>query len=452
MSGPYTGRRGLPRAQPGGAAEPRLARIDTLNDDGRGVARVDGKVTFIDGALPGELVRYRVLKGKRNFDQGELVELVEPSKHRVTPACEYFGVCGGCSLQHLDAAAQIGEKERVLRDKLRQFGGVEPAGWLPPLTGPAWGYRRSARLGVRNVPKKGGIIVGFRERRSSYLTPLRDCRTLDARAARLLPALIELISGLSRNDRLPQVEVACGDDEAALVFRHLELLTPSDLDRLAAFGREHGVRIYLQSQGPESVAPLEPADPPPLSYRLPEFDVTIRFRPTDFIQVNADINRRMVAQAVALLDPQPAERVIDLFCGLGNFTLPLARRAARVTGVEAERRLVLGARDNAARNGIANAEFRQVDLYDETQAREFWADTRFDKLLIDPPRSGAMEVLKHLPETGPRRLVYVSCNPATLARDSEYLVNSRGFRLTRIGVMDMFPHTNHVESIAVFEP
>jgi 23S rRNA (uracil1939-C5)-methyltransferase len=432
--------------------EPRLARIDALNDDGRGVARVDGKVTFIDSALPGELVKYQVSKGKRNFDQGELLEIIEPSPQRVTPECEYFGVCGGCSLQHLAPAAQILDKEQVLRDKLRQFGDITPEEWLPPLTGPAWGYRRSARLGVRNVPKKGGIIIGFRERHSSYLNPMRDCRTLDARAAHLLPALIELISGLSRNDRIPQLEVACGDDEVALVFRHLEPLTPADSEGLAAFGRRHGVRIYLQPQGPESVAPLQPADPPPLSYRLPEFDVTIHFRPTDFIQVNADINRQMVARAVALLDPQPEEQVIDLFCGLGNFTLPLARRAARVIGVEAERRLVLGARDNAARNGIGNAEFRQADLYDEAQARDFWSGAVFDKLLIDPPRSGAMEVLKHLPQRGPRRLVYVSCNPATLARDGEYLVNSRGYRLTRIGVMDMFPHTNHVESIAVFEP
>jgi 23S rRNA (uracil1939-C5)-methyltransferase len=438
-------------AKPGRDAEPRLARIDALNDDGRGVARIDGKVTFIDGALPGELVKYRVLKGKRNFDQGELVEVVEASTHRVTPACDYFGVCGGCSLQHLDAAAQIMEKERVLRDKLRQFGGVEAEEWLAPLTGAVWGYRRSARLGVRNVPKKGGIIVGFRERRSSYLTPLRDCRTLDARVARLLPALIELIGGLSRNDRMPQIEVACGDDEAALVFRHLESLSAADLAVLTAFGRSHGIRIYLQPQGPESVAPLEPAEPSPLSYRLPDFDVTIHFRPTDFIQVNADINRQMVARAVALLDPLPEERVVDLFCGLGNFTLPLARRAAHVTGVEGERKLVLGARDNAERNGIDNAEFRQVDLYDEAQAQDFWSGARFDKLLIDPPRSGAMEVLKHLPQRGPRRLVYVSCSPATLARDSEYLVNSRGYRLTRVGVMDMFPHTNHVESIAVFE-
>lgn len=446
-------RRGFSRRAPqaGIDAEPRLARVDALNDDGRGVARVDGKVTFIDGALPGELVKYRVLKGKRNLDQGELVEVVEPSGQRVTPACGHFGVCGGCSLQHLDASAQIVEKERILRDKLRQFGGVEPEGWLAPLTGPVWGYRRSARLGVRNVPKKGGIIIGFRERRSSYLTPLLDCRTLDERVARLLPALVGLIGGLSRNDRIPQVEAACGDDEAALVFRHLEPFSPADLARLSSFGRDNGVRVYLQPQGPESVAPLEPADPQPLSYRLAEFDVTIHFRPTDFIQVNAGINRRMVAQAVHLLDPQPAERVVDLFCGLGNFTLPLARRAGQVVGVEAERRLVLGARDNAARNGIANAEFRQVDLYDEAQARDFWSGARFDKLLIDPPRSGAIEVLKHLPEAGVRRLVYVSCNPATLARDSEYLVNSRGYRMTLAGVMDMFPHTSHVESIAVFE-
>lgn len=428
-----------------------VATVDSMNDDGRGVARIDGKVTFIDGALPGEMVRIRILKGRRNFDQASVIEVLEPSPDRVVPACPHFDLCGGCSLQHLSSPAQIREKEAVLRGMLQKFGGIQAGQWLEPVSGPVHHYRRSARLGVRDVPKKGGVIVGFRERRSSYINPTRDCLVLDERVARLLPVLPQTIEALSCKQRIPQIEIACSDEAAALVFRHLQPLTANDRERLSEFSREYQVQVWLQAGGPETVTPLWPAEPAPLSYRLPDFDVTIRFVPTDFIQVNGDINRRVVSRAIELLDPAPTERVLDLFCGLGNFTLPLARSAGLVIGVEGEQRLVDGARANAALNGIENAQFQRVDLFDEAMVSDFLARSPCDLLLLDPPRSGAIEVLKHLPEPGPRRIVYVSCNPATLARDAEFLVNARGYRLVRAGVMDMFPHTTHVESIAVFE-
>jgi 23S rRNA (uracil1939-C5)-methyltransferase len=429
----------------------RVACVEDLNDDGRGVARIEGKVTFIDGALPRERVSVVVETHKRHYDHARVAEILEPSPDRVVPECGYFGVCGGCSLQHLRPGAQIAAKQHVLRERLRRFGGVEPEQWLPPLTGPIWHYRRSARLGVRNVDKKGGILIGFRERHSRFITPLDDCLVLDRRIAPLLPELRALVSRLSRYDRIPQVEVACGDAHAALVFRHLEPLTGNDRSGLIEFGRSHGIQIHTQAAGPESVTALWPDPIPPLSYDLPEFDLTLQFKPTDFIQVNGEINRQVVHRATELLSPESTDAVVDLFCGLGNFTLPLARRAGRVIGVESETRLVERARGNAALNHIANAEFRCADLYDEAWSKELWRLVRADKLLLDPPRGGAMEALKHMPAVGPSRIVYVSCNPVTLARDAEYLVNFRGYRLARAGVMDMFPHTSHVESIAVFE-
>jgi 23S rRNA (uracil1939-C5)-methyltransferase len=427
-----------------------VAKVDTLNDDGRGVARVDGKVTFIDGAIPGERVSIVIESAKRHYDHARVDRIIEASPDRVTPECEHFGVCGGCSLQHLSPQAQIREKEAVLRERLQRFGGVTAERWFSPITGPAWHYRRSARLGVRDVPKKGGVLIGFRERHSRFITPLADCRILDRRVSDLLPELTALVSGLSCKSRIPQVEISCGDEGAALVFRHLEPLTDRDSELLAAFGRRHDIQIFTQEGGPASVRPLWPDPSPALSYRLPEFDLALEFRPTDFIQVNGEMNRRMVSRAISLLDPGPSDSVLDLFCGIGNFTLALARRAGGVVGVESEARLIQRARENAMRNAIANAEFRCVDLYDETQARDLWRLMKVDKVLLDPPRGGAMEVLKHMPEKGPERIVYVSCNPVTLARDAEYLVNFRHYRLVQAGVMDMFPHTSHVESMAVF--
>lgn len=430
------------------------ATIEALADDGRGVARVDGKVTFVAGGLPGERVRIAFERSRRHFDHARVVEVLSPSPDRVEPPCPHFGVCGGCSLQHLDPAAQIRAKGLLLLEKLERFGGVEPARLLDPVHAEARHYRRSARLGVRDVPGKGGIIIGFRERRSHFLTPLTECVVLDRRASTLLPALRGLISTLSCRERLPQVEVAGGDEEWGLVFRHLVPLTAGDVERLRAFGMEHGVRIYGQAGGPDTVTPLWPEDPGPLHYAMPEFDLRMAFLPTDFIQVNAQVNRIMVRRAVELLDPRDGELVLDLFCGLGNFTLPIARAAvgANVIGIESDERLVAAATENASRNGIPNASFRRADLYEEEAVKDLWSALRPQRLLLDPPRSGAIEVLKFVPEKdAPARIVYVSCNPATLARDAEYLVNARGYRLEAAGVLDMFPHTSHVESIAVFE-
>lgn len=427
------------------------AQVESLNHEGRGVARVDGKAVFIGGALPGEQVRFQITQRRKSYDLGETLEILVASPDRVTPRCRYFGVCGGCSLQHLRAAAQLPVKQRILRDNLERIGKVEPGAWLTPLSGPHWAYRRRARLGVRVVQKKGGVIVGFREKASSFITPLISCEVLDARVGMLLPALHELIAALSRPDRIPQIEVAAGDDAVALVFRHLVPLTDKDNHRLSEFGKRHGLQIFGQPGRPGELVPLYPVNPEPLVYRLAEFGLEFEFSPTDFIQVNAELNRQMVDRVLQLLDPQPADSVLDLFCGLGNFTLPIARRAGRVLGIEADEGLIAKAHRNASRNAIGNAEFRLGDLY-HAEAPNPWEGGRFGKWLLDPPRTGAIEVVRRLPETGdPQRIVYVSCNPATLARDSEVLVHAKGYRLKAAGAMDMFPQTSHVEAMALFE-
>ncbi len=428
-----------------------IARIESLNHEGLGVARVAGKAVFVDGALPGEQARFRITKRRKSYDLAQALEILAASPDRVTPRCRYFGSCGGCSFQHLRAEAQLPIKQKILHDNLKRIGKVEPEAWLVPLSGRHWAYRRKARLGVRVVQKKGGVIVGFREKASSFITPLASCEVLEARVGVLLPALQELIAGLSRPDRIPQIEVAAGDDAVALAFRHLVPLTDQDVRRLAGFGERHGLRIFGQPGRPDELVPVYPVPPEPLMYRLPEFGLEFEFSPTDFIQVNAELNRQMVAQAVQLLDPQPADHVLDLFCGLGNFTLPIARRAGQVLGIEADERLIAKARHNASRNGIGNAEFRTGDLY-RVEGPDPWGNRRFGKWLLDPPRTGAIEAVKRLPEAGgPQRIVYVSCNPATLARDSQVLVHARGYRLKAAGVMDMFPQTSHVEAMALFE-
>ena len=425
----------------------RITTVTSLSHDGRGVGRVDDKVVFIEGSLPGEQVMFRYLKRRRQYDTGKLLEIVSPSRHRVVPPCEYFGVCGGCALQHLHHDAQIHVKEQILRDHFAKFGRLVPETWRPPLTGVSFHYRRKARLGVRHVAKKGGVLVGFREKASRYIADMSSCLTLDRRFSDLLPALRELVMALSCPDRVPQIEVAAGDDEIALVLRHLVPLTDDDEQTLITFGRQAGAQIYLQPKGPDSIRCLWPENDAGLSYRLPEFNVELFFRPVDFIQVNAGMNRRMVSLALDLLDVQQDDAVLDLFCGLGNFTLPLARRAGRVTAIEASHDLLDRARDNARYNGIDNVEFKRADLY---QPLPELPQQGFNKMLIDPPRDGAMEVVKHLTATGPEVILYVSCNPVTLARDSEVLVNVKGYRLMTAGVMDMFPHTCHVESIALF--
>lgn len=441
-----------------------VADVESLNYDGRGVARIDGKVTFIEGALPGERVRFRYHNKRPSFDTGAVQEVLVPSPDRVSPPCPHFGVCGGCSLQHLQPAAQVVALQQVLAETLAHVGNVQPQRWLAPITGPASGYRRRARLGVRNVPKKGGVLVGFREKRRSYITPLDACLTLDPRVSDMLPALRELITGLSIPDRIPQIEVACGDKAVTLVFRHLRPLTATDRERLTAFAQTHAVQVYVQAEGPESATPLWPQSPTTLQYRLPDYDVTLAFAPTDFIQVNEVVNRQLVHRALTLLELQPSDTVLDLFCGLGNFTLAAARHAARVVGFEADAGLIARARANAAANGMTNVEFVVADLYQDSQAMP-WSETQIPaaaptqtlpravgavKVLLDPPRAGAIDALKRFANQLPARIVYVSCNPATLARDAAYLVNAAGYRFEGAGVADMFPHTSHVESLALF--
>lgn len=429
---------------------PFESTVDDLGHDGQGIIHRDGKAIFIRDCLPGERVRYMITGGRRHYDEGRVETLLEPAEHRVEPRCPHFGCCGGCSLQHLDADAQIRFKQARMLEVLTRIGHVQPASVLPALTGPVWGYRRRARLGVKHVPKKGGTLVGFRERGTPFVAVLDSCDILIPQVGHRIGALKTLVDGLSIRHRLPQIEVAGGDDAVALVLRVLSPPTEGDLKKLEEFSRHEGLWLFLQPGGPDSVSPLLP-DTPSLSYRLPEHDVVIRFEPTDFIQVNGAVNRALVARAVDLLAPQPGETVLELFSGLGNFTLPIARRAGRVVAVEGDAGLVRRARENAVRNGIGNVEAHVANLFeDPSGASCLWGT--FDKLLLDPPRSGAREILPAVAAARPRRIVYVSCHPGTLARDVALLVHEHRYRLTGAGVIDMFPHTAHVESMAVLEP
>jgi 23S rRNA (uracil1939-C5)-methyltransferase len=423
--------------------------VTGLSHDGRGVARVDGKALFIDAALPGERVRAAITRRHRRFDEGRVIELITRSPDRVVPRCPHYAICGGCSLQHMTVQAQIRAKQDVLASAFERVGGVRPERWLAPLIGAAWAYRRRGRLSVRRVVKKGRVLVGFREKGNPrYVADLRHCDVVHPALGEKIDALAAMIDTLAGAASIPQIEFAAGDDAVALVFRHLEPLSERDRDILIAFAREHDFVIYLQPGSHTSVHPLWP-DEPRLSYRLDADALALDFGPLDFLQVNAGINERMLGQALTLLEPQADERMLDLFCGLGNFTLPLARRAAQVTGIEGEHALVERARSNAAQNGIANAEFHVANLF-EDQRKSQWARQDWDKILLDPPRAGAAEVLDYLPGKAARRVVYVSCHPASLARDAGILVGRHGFALRAAGVMDMFPHTAHVESIALF--
>lgn len=432
-------------------------RIEALDLEARGVAhRADGKVVFAAGALPGEEVRVRITRSKAKWEQGEAVAWRRAAFTRVQPRCPHFGVCGGCSMQHIDPQAQVAFKQRTLEDDLWHLAQVRPQTMLRPLAGPSWGYRHRARLTVRLVHKKDGVLVGFHERGSTYVADMRSCAILPPHVSALLLPLRALIAGLSCPDRLPQIELAVGEAQTVFVLRHLEPLAAADLKALAVFGLEHDVQWWLQPGGPHTAAPLDPQDPP-LAYALPEFGVRMPFKPTDFTQVNHRINQALVSRALRLLAPQANERVADWFCGLGNFTLPLATRAAQVLGVEGSEALVQRARDNAAANGLQrNTRFETRNLFD-MDASALQQLGAFDKWLVDPPREGALALCKALVEAraaglqAPARIVYVSCNPATLARDAGMLVHQGGYALKSAGVVNMFPHTSHIESIAVFE-
>lgn len=430
---------------------PAAERMDvvSLAHDGRGVARVGGKTVFVAGALPGETIMATRRRRHRRYDEADLTALLSAAPGRVEPGCVHFGTCGGCALQHLDSARQLEAKQGHLAAQLARLGRVEPATWLEPLRGPQWGYRRRARLGVRYVPKKGRVLVGFRERAKPYVADLRRCPVLAAPVGDMIEALADLVGRLSIRERLPQIEVAVAEQATALLLRVLDMPTEEDRALLSAFASQHSVEFYLQTGGPDSVAPLANSTTP-LSYRLPASGVQIGFAPGDFIQVNASVNAAAVELALSLLAPAPQDTVLDLFCGLGNFTLPLARRAARAIGVEGDAALVTRARDNAGANGIGNADFHVADLAADPGSPP-WVPAPCQRLLLDPPRAGAAGVLPLVGRLAPERLVYLSCHPASFARDAGVLVNEFGFTLRSAGVLDMFPHTAHVESIAVFE-
>ena len=450
-----------------------------LSHDGRGVARRPaghanaGKTVFVTGALPGETVLARQTARSRSFDEARTLDVLRASPDRVEPRCPHFGTCGGCVLQHLDEARQIEAKQRVLLDNLERIGHVSPDAVLPPLVDASWGYRRKGRFSVRRVEKKSRTLVGFREQDPRFVADLSECHTVIPRIGTRIAALAALVDGLDGRAQIPQIEFIAGDTPGegraddfagiALVFRHLQPLSERDRTALVAFGQAQGFAIFLQPGGVDSVHALWP-EAPRLAFLLPEWDVELGFRPLDFIQVNAGLNARMIARALELLDAQPQDRVLDLFCGLGNFTLPLARGVRDVVGVEGDAGLVARARANAAHNGIANAQFHAADLAQDlrgqpwmragpsTSASAPTLRTGFDRVLLDPARAGADAVLRQLPLDGVQRIVYVSCHPGSLARDAGMLVNERGWTLRAAGVMDMFPHTAHVESIALFVP
>jgi 23S rRNA (uracil1939-C5)-methyltransferase len=435
--------------------------VESLDLEAQGVARnAEGKVVFIEGALPAERVQVQVHRRKNNWEQGTLTQIARESSQRVRPLCPHFGLhagaCGGCKMQHLHPAAQVAVKQRTLEDNLWHLGKVKAERILRPIEGPAWGYRYRARLSVRHVAKKGTVLVGFHERKSRYIADMQTCAVLPPKVSAMLMPLRELVMSMQAREALPQIELAMGDDVVALVLRHLEPLSAEDRQRLRDFATAHEVQWWLQPKGPDTVHLLDDGGPE-LAYALPEFGVTMPFKPTDFTQVNPHINRALVQRAVGLLDVQRDERVIDWFCGLGNFTLPLATRAREVLGIEGSETLVQRARDNARRCGI-EASFASRNLFELTP-EALAADGVADKWLVDPPREGAFALAKAAADLvqssvawqPPARIVYVSCNPATLARDAGLFVHQAGYRCTAAGAVNMFPHTAHVESLAVFD-
>jgi len=433
-----------------------VLQVESLDLEARGVARHDGdgKVVFIEGALASERVTANIFRRKPSFEIGRVQVIVRESSQRVKPKCEHFGVCGGCVMQHLDPAAQVASKQRVLEDNLAHIGNVRPEHMLPPLHGPSWGYRYRARLSVRWVAKKGTVLVGFHERKSSFVADIKTCHVLPPHVAALLVPLRGLIMALSAPDRFAQIEVCVGDTVTALVLRHLDPLSPDEIATLRAFAAQHNIQWWLQSKGPDTVHALEPEDEDKLGYHLPEFGLRMPYRPTDFTQVNHQINRVLVSRALSLLGVQRTDRVADMFCGLGNFTLPLATQCHEVVGVEGSASLTERGEQAAVQAGIFNAKFQTLNLFEVDQS---WLQSlgRVDRMLIDPPREGAFALVQALaalpPVEHPVRIVYVSCNPATLARDADVLVNQAGYHLRSAGAINMFPHTSHIESIAVFE-
>ena len=425
------------------------ASIESLSHEGRGVTHVDDKVVFIDNALPDEEVEFQYVSTRAKFAEGVTENVIKANEQRIEPGCEYFGYCGGCSLQHMSAEAQIEHKQSVLLEQFQHLGNVNPKTVMPPITGPVFGYRHKARLGVKYVLKKERVLVGFREKRSPFIADIKHCEVLHPEVGHKIADLQELIENLSIKEQIPQLEVAVSDNGIALVMRHLAEFTEDDIAQLKAFEQKHNFKFYLQPGGYETVHRLEESDNSELFYRLEDYDLNIYFQPIDFTQINVEINQQMINRALELLEVNENDDVLDLFCGVGNFTLPLSRKAKSVVGVEGDEGLVERAKHNAEMNNINNAEFYAADLADFDQDYDFMKKS-YNKILLDPARTGAKEIISALNTKNVERIVYVSCNPATLARDAGILVNEKKFKLKQAGVMDMFPHTAHVESIAVF--
>ncbi|MGH8643265.1 MAG: 23S rRNA (uracil(1939)-C(5))-methyltransferase RlmD [Gammaproteobacteria bacterium] len=421
--------------------------MESLSHEGRGLARVNGKTVFLDEALPGERVQFFYARQRARYDEGRVVRVLEPAPARVVPPCPHFGTCGGCSLQHLSLERQLPHKQAMVLEQLQRIGGIQPEALLPPLAGSGGGYRRKARLAVKFVNKKNAVLVGFREKHSRFVADLISCEVLHPSVGTRIRALRALIRELSVYDKIPQIEIAVGDAATALVFRHLAELSSADSEKLKVFSEQHRISIYLQPGGLESIQPLWPRDPPPLYYTLGD-GISIYFHPADFVQVNAEVNRLMVARVLELLDVQPSDRVLELFSGIGNFSLSIAKRAATLTALEGDATLVARANANAKRNRIDNIQFGVADLADP---RSCALEGSYDRLLLDPPRTGASEVIEALDLETVKRLGYVSCNPATLARDAAILDHKKGLKLSCLGLIDMFPHTSHVETVALFE-
>lgn len=430
--------------------DPVSVTIESLTHDGRGVAHVDGKVIFIDEALPGEEVEFIYTESRKDYAEGKVVKLLTRATDRVDALCAHYGVCGGCSFQHVEASAQIRIKQDLLVDQFKRIGKTEIPKLWSPLIGPHWGYRRKARMGVKYVEKKNRVLVGFRERRHPYLAEIDSCIVMHPMVGTRLTALSDMIAGLTIRDKIPQIEVAIGEAQCVLAIRVLEPPTDADIERMRDFAHKHQLSLCLQAKGPDTIAPL-PGEPEQIpSYALPDQDLEFKFKPAMFTQVNYDINKQMINRVLNTLALNKNDRVLDLFCGLGNFTLPMAKYAGLVVGVEGDQPLVNHAKENARHNGIENVEFYAADLSRDISDQP-WANRKYNKIMLDPSRAGASEVLHYFKQWQPEQIVYVSCNPSTLARDAGILVNQLGYKLIKVGVMDMFPQTGHVESMALFE-
>ncbi len=436
--------------------EIKYATIESLDQEGRGVTHVDGKTIFVEGALPNEMVTFQSIRIKPSYEVANVVEVLKQSNQRVTPKCPHFGLCGGCKLQHLDFAAQVAAKQRLLENDLWHIGKVKAENMLPPLYGPTWGYRHKARLSVKYVEKKQRVLVGFNEKSTRFVADMDSCEVLVPEVSALIAPLQALIFQLSLRDKLPQIELAVGEavennPVIVLILRIMAALTPEDEVLLRAFADEHAVQVWTQTKGPDTIKPFYPLERAQLQYSLPEFGLTYPFKPNEFTQVNPQINQVMIRRAMQLLAPQASEKIADFFCGIGNFTLPIARSGAQVLGLEGLANLVDRANESAQLNDISHVKFGVADLFKMTP-EALTNLGAFDKWLVDPPRDGAFELIKSLDATNsPQRIVYVSCNPATLARDAGVLVHEKGYTLKAAGVINMFPHTAHVESIAWFE-